>query len=394
MSMMVSPLMYLSNLYITGFQHPSAIQREAIRPLLKGYDVIIRADSDIRKMAIFSISVLQIVDNTLKHCQALILVPTRELAQQIQSVIITLGRFLNIEVCLPSIISLIVQCHACIGGTVVRGDIRILQKGVHVVVGTPGRVLDMIRRQALHTDYIKIFVLNKADEMLSLVFKDQIYNIFQLLPRNTQAVMLSATMPSDLLEVTEKFLRNPVRIPVKTDELTFEGIKQFYIAVEKEDWKIDTLADLYETLPAAQAVIFCNTCRKVDWLADKLRQKDSTVGAVHGDMGQAKRDLTVTNFRSGESRLMIMTDRIARGIDVHVSLVVNYDLPCNRENYISRIACFGCKGYFSQHLVSFFLIFRVAITFVTAEDVRMMRDIEKFYSILIEEMPMNVADLI
>jgi len=157
-----------------------------------------------------------------------------------------------------------VQCHACIGGTVVRGDIRILQEGVHVVVGTPGRVLDLIRRRALRTDYIKMFVLDEADEMLSPIFKDQIYKIFQLLPRNIQAVMLSATMPSDLLEVIEKFLHNPIYIPVKTNEFIFEDIKQFYIIVEKEDWKIDTLADLYETLPAAQAVIFCNTCRKVD----------------------------------------------------------------------------------------------------------------------------------
>lgn len=206
-------------------------------------------------------------------------------------------------------------------------------------------------RRALRTDNIKMFVLDEADEMLSRGFKDQIYNIFQLLPQNTQAVLLSATMPSDVLEVTQKFMRDPIRILVKKDELTLEGIKQFYIAVEKEDWKLDTLADLYETVTITQAVIFCNTRRKVDWLADKLRQKDSTVSAMHAAMSQTKRDLTVTNFRSGESRLMIMTDGIARGIDVHVSLVINYDLPCNRENYIifPELHISVAKGNFSQN---------------------------------------------
>jgi len=215
-------------------------------------------------------------------------------------------------------------------------------------------------------------------------FTEQIYDIFQLLPQSTQVVLLSATMPQDVLEVTTKFMRDPVRILVKKDELTLEGIKQFYIAVEKEEWKLDTLSDLYETVTITQAVIFCNTRRKVDWLTDKLTARDFTVSAMHGDMDQAQRDLIMKEFRSGSSRVLIATDLLARGIDVQqVSLVINYDLPANRENYIHRIGRggrFGRKG--------------VAINFVTAEDVRMMREIEQFYSTQIEEMPMNVADLI
>ena len=190
-------------------------------------------------------------------------------------------------------------------------------------------------------------------------------------------------MPQDVLEVTTKFMRDPVRILVKKDELTLEGIKQFYIAVEKEDWKLDTLSDLYETVTITQAVIFCNTRRKVDWLTDKLTQRDFTVSAMHGDMDQAQRDLIMKEFRSGSSRVLIATDLLARGIDVQqVSLVINYDLPANRENYIHRIGRggrFGRKG--------------VAINFVTADDVRMMREIEQFYSTQIEEMPMNVAGM-
>ena len=188
-------------------------------------------------------------------------------------------------------------------------------------------------------------------------------------------------MPQDVLEVTTKFMRDPVRILVKKDELTLEGIKQFYIAVEKEDWKLDTLSDLYETVTITQAVIFCNTRRKVDWLTDKLTSRDFTVSAMHGDMDQTQRDLIMKEFRSGSSRVLIATDLLARGIDVQqVSLVINYDLPANRENYIHRIGRggrFGRKG--------------VAINFVTADDVRMMREIEQFYSTQIEEMPMNVA---
>ncbi|CCE27936.1 probable translation initiation factor eIF-4A [Claviceps purpurea 20.1] len=362
----------LRGVYAYGFERPSAIQQRAIMPVIKGHDVIAQAQSGTGKTATFSISVLQKIDPAVKQCQALILAPTRELAQQIQKVVVAIGDFMNIE------------CHACIGGTSVRDDMKALQDGPQVVVGTPGRVQDMIQRRILKTDGMKMFVLDEADEMLSRGFTDQIYDIFQLLPQATQVVLLSATMPQDVLEVTTRFMRDPVRILVKKDELTLEGIKQFYIAVEKEEWKLDTLSDLYETVTITQAVIFCNTRRKVDWLTDKLTARDFTVSAMHGDMDQSQRDLIMKEFRSGSSRVLIATDLLARGIDVQqVSLVINYDLPANRENYIHRIGRggrFGRKG--------------VAINFVTAEDVRMMREIEQFYSTQIEEMPMNVADLI
>merc|ERR1712029_37039 len=312
-----------------------------------GSDVIAQAQSGTGKTATFSISCLQKIDSNLKACQALILAPTRELAQQIQKVVVAIGDFMNIE------------CHACIGGTSVRDDMKALQDGPQVVVGTPGRVHDMIQRRMLKTDSMKMFILDEADEMLSRGFTEQIYDIFQFLPQSTQVVLLSATMPQDVLEVTTKFMREPVRILVKKDELTLEGIKQFYIAVEKEEWKLDTLSD-------------------------KLTARDFTVSAMHGDMDQGQRDVIMKEFRSGSSRVLIATDLLARGIDVQqVSLVINYDLPANRENYIHRIGRggrFGRKG--------------VAINFVTDEDKRTLHDIEKFYNTRIDEMPMNVADLI
>jgi len=362
----------LRGIYAYGFEKPSAIQQRAIVPCIKGMDVIAQAQSGTGKTATFSIAILEKIDTSLRETQALILAPTRELAQQIQKVVMSLGDYMG------------AQCHACIGGTSVKEDMRKLDHGQHIVVGTPGRVFDMISRKVLRTADIKQFVLDEADEMLSRGFKDQIYDVFRHLNQEIQVILLSATMPAEVLEVTTRFMREPVRILVKKEELTLEGIRQFYISVEREEWKLDTLCDLYETLTITQAVIFCNTRRKVDWLTEKMHQRDFTVSAMHGDMDQKERDVIMREFRSGSSRVLITTDLLARGIDVQqVSLVINYDLPTNRENYIHRIGRggrFGRKG--------------VAINFVTDEDKRALQDIEKFYNTQIDEMPMNVADLI
>ena len=362
----------LRGIYGYGFEKPSAIQQRGILPILAGHDTIAQAQSGTGKTATFTISTLQLVDPAKKECQALILAPTRELAGQIQKVCVALSDYMKLSI------------HACVGGTAVRDDIAQLKSGVHVVVGTPGRVYDMINRGALKLATCKLFCLDEADEMLSRGFKDQIYDVFKFLPESIQVALFSATMPMEVLEVTNRFMRDPVRILVKRDELTLEGIKQFYIGVEKEEWKLDTLCDLYETLTITQAIIYCNTRRKVDWLMDKMQSRDFTVSAMHGDMDQRERDLILREFRSGSSRVLITTDLLARGIDVQqVSLVINYDLPTNRENYIHRI---GRSGRFGRK--------GVAINFLTQADVRYLRDIESFYNTQIEEMPLNVADLI
>ncbi|KAJ3240036.1 Eukaryotic initiation factor 4A-III [Chytriomyces hyalinus] len=362
----------LRGIYAYNFEKPSAIQQRAIGPIVKGRDVIAQAQSGTGKTATFSISVLQSISTTSRETQALILSPTRELATQIQSVVLALGDYMN------------VQCHACIGGTSVGEDIRKLDHGQHVVSGTPGRVFDMIKRKHLRTGSIKMLVLDEADEMLSKGFKDQIYDVYRYLPPNTQVVLLSATLPHDVLEMTTKFMTDPIRVLVKRDELTLEGIKQFFVAVEQEDWKFETLCDLYDTLTVTQAVIFCNTRRKVDWLTEKMREANFTVSSMHGEMPQKERDSIMQEFRQGASRVLITTDVWARGIDVQqVSLVINYDLPGNRENYIHRI---GRSGRFGRK--------GVAINFVKNEDVKILRDIEQYYSTQIDEMPMNVSDLV
>ena len=384
----------LRGIYAHGFEDPSAIQQQAIVPVINGHDVIGQAQSGTGKTATFSIGILQSVDTTINGCQALVMAPTRELAQQISEVATSLGDYLD------------VQLHLCVGGKSTREDIRILNEGVHIVVGTPGRCFHMINEGALRLDDIRLFVLDEADVMLSQGFKDSIYDIFKFLPESVQGecflmcwclfkvvspsnlcvlqvCLFSATMPLEVLEITEKFMRSPIRILVKRDELTLEGIKQFFIAVEREEWKLDTLCDLYETLTITQAIIFCNTRRKVDWLADKMKSRDFAVSSMHGDMDQRERDLIMREFRSGSTRVLITTDILARGIDVQqVSLVFNFDIPTNREMYIHRI---GRSGRFGRK--------GVAINFLTSSDVRYLRDIEQFYNTQIEEMPADCVDL-
>merc|ERR1711964_33764 len=362
----------LRGIYAYGFEKPSTIQQRGIVPIVRGFDTIAQAQSGTGKTATFTIGVLERIELGQKQCQALILAPTRELANQSHKVVCSIGDYLNIV------------CHACIGGTKVADDIDMLRRGVHVVVGTPGRVFDMIERRALDVRGVKLFILDEADEVLSRGFTDQIYDVFRKLPEQVQVGLFSATMPEEVLEMTGKFMNDPKRILVKRDELTLEGIKQFYVAVEREEWKLDTLCDLYETLTITQAIIYCNSRRKVDWLTEQLHSRDFTVSALHGDMDQRERELIMKEFRSGSSRVLITTDLLARGIDVQqVSLVINYDLPKDRENYIHRI---GRSGRFGRK--------GVAINFIVQEDVRVLRDIEQFYNTQIEEMPMNVADLI
>ncbi|KAH8915301.1 DEAD-domain-containing protein [Atractiella rhizophila] len=362
----------LRGIYAYNFEKPSAIQQRAILPITKGRDVIAQAQSGTGKTATFSISILQSIDTQLRETQALVLSPTRELATQIQSVVLALGDYMN------------VQCHACIGGTSIGEDIRKLDYGQHVVSGTPGRVFDMIKRRHLRTRNIKMLVLDEADELLNRGFKDQVYDVYRYLPPQTQVVILSATLPYDVLEMTNKFMTDPIRILVKRDELTLEGIKQFFVAVDKEEWKFDTLCDLYDTLTITQAVIFCNTRKKVDWLAEKMRDANFTVASMHGDMPQPERDAIMGEFRQGNSRVLISTDVWSRGLDVQqVSLVINYDLPNNREAYIHRI---GRSGRFGRK--------GVAINFVTLDDVKILRDIEQYYATQIDEMPVNISDVV
>lgn len=360
----------LRGIYSLGFENPSAIQQRGIMPVVDGRDVIGQAQSGTGKTATFVVGALQRIDFSRRECQALILAPTRELALQTQKVAQALGNYLK------------VRCLACIGGTKRHEDMDRLREGQHIVVGTPGRVHDLIERRSLAVGDLRVFVLDEADEMLSCGFTDQIYRIFKTLPADVQVCLFSATMPPETLDLTRKFMRDPVQILAKKEELTLEGIQQFYVALDREDWKLDTLCDLYETLTITQSIIYCNTRRRVEALEREMVKRDFAVSVMHAELDQEQRSLVMRHFRSGSSRVLISTDLLARGIDVQqVSLVVNYDLPPNTENYLHRI---GRSGRFGRK--------GVAINFVTSRDARTLKDIERYYQTQIEELPADIAE--
>jgi translation initiation factor 4A len=361
----------IRGIYGYGFEKPSIIQQKGILPILKGKDTIAQAQSGTGKTATFAISILQVIDHMSQNCQALVLAPTRELAQQIQRVMKALGEYLNVSV------------HVCTGGTNIGEDIKILKEGVQVVVGTPGRVNDMLKKGYLRSEYLKLFVLDEADEMLGRGFKDQINEIFQKIPGDIQIALFSATMPTEILEMTKTFMREPARILVKNEQLTLDGIKQYFIAIDKEEWKYDTLVELYNNIEIQQCIIYCNTKKRVDDLSAKMKEKNFTVSSMHGDMDQNERDKIMREFRTGSSRVLITTDLLARGIDIQqVSLVINYDLPTSREKYIHRI---GRSGRFGRK--------GVAVNFVTPADSKFLQETEKFYNTEINEMPLDLTTL-
>jgi translation initiation factor 4A len=360
----------LRGIYNYGFEKPSAIQQQAIKPIIMGRDIIAQAQSGTGKTATFSIAILQKIDTTQTNIQAILLVNTRELAEQIKSVMCALSTYTKIKI------------HCCVGGTMVRDDQRAIENGVHVIVGTPGRIYSHIQSNIIETNNVKIFVLDEADEMLSVGFKNQVCDIFRYMPENVQTAVFSATMPYTILEITKNFMINPLKILIRNEELTLDGIKQFFIAIEKEEWKIETLMDLYQTITVTQAIIYCNTRKKVEYLNDCMTSRGFLVSQIHGDMDQKERSGVMSNFRNGKTRVLIATDIIARGIDVQqVSLVINYDIPKEKECYIHRIGRSGRHGRKG-----------VSINFITRFDVPRLKDIESFYSTEICEMPSTISE--
>jgi len=362
----------LRGVYSYGFVKPSHIQQRAIKPLISGVDLIAQAQSGTGKTGTFSIGSLQRVDPNINKPQILVIVPTRELALQVTNVYKAIGEFLNLNI------------HTSIGGTRPQEEDRILRRGVHIVIGTPGRLYDILNRGVLDSSEIKTCILDEADEMLSSGFSEDIREIINLLPGKMQIALFSATMPEEALYITKKFMNEPKKIFVKRDELTLEGILQYYVDVGHSDYKFETICDLYDALNISQSVIFCSTIRRVEYLAEEMKKKDFTVSAIHGKMTQDERRNIMSQFRTGQIRFLIATDLVARGIDVQgVSIVVNYDLPNDREDYIHRIGRagrFGRKG--------------LAISLITERDANDLSELERFYNTQIEQLPANISSLI
>lgn len=272
------------------------------------------------------------------------------------------------------------KVHFAVGGTSVANDLAVLRRGgVHVVVGTPGRVMDLLSRNSLRVDALQVLILDEADEMLSSGFLDAVRDILTVVPASCQIGLFSATLPPETLEITEKFMKNPLRIVMQKEQLTLQGIRQYYVDVDREEFKLDTIIDLFDAVSVSQCMIFCNTRRKAIWLKDKLAAKDFPVDCMHSDLTPAERAEIMDALIRGSIRVLIATDLMARGIDVQgVEFVVNYDMTRNFENHIHRVGRggrFGRKG--------------VAINFVTADERPLIRDLCAFYSTVIEELPQN-----
>lgn len=366
----------LRGIYAFGFEKPSPIQKRGLYTMThpssdgKRRDLIAQAQSGTGKTGCFAVGALQVVDTSKRYTQVLILSPTHELAGQTLAVVKSIGNFLDVKVQL------------LVGGTSVDVDReRLDSEPPHIIVGTPGRVHDMIRRKYLKPQDIGMVVLDEADEMLSAGFKDQIYKIFQFMPNDVQICLFSATMPEALDNLTEKFMRSPAKILVKAELLTLQGIAQYYIRLENDEHKYATLKDLFSTLTISQAIIYCNSTRRVDDLHEAMEADRFPVEKIHGKMDENNRKEVNKNFRSGGCRVLITSDLFARGIDVQqVSIVINFDVPKSEFTYLHRI---GRSGRWGRKGVS--------INFVTKQDGARIKHFEEFYSTQIVEMPQDYA---
>lgn len=357
----------LRGIYAYNFEKPSHIQQRAILPMMAGRDVIAQAQSGTGKTGAFGVGTLQLVNSAKREVQALIMAPTRELAKQTYEVLTNLGSQMP---------GLVVQL--LVGGTSTDDDARILkQTPPQIIVGCPGRVHDMIRRRFINPRTIRLFILDEADEMLSYGFKDQIYNIMQFLNKDVQVCLFSATMPQELHALSEKFMRDPVKILVHAEQLTLEGICQYYVALDDDDGKFATLQDLFKTISMSQSIIYCNNVKRVADLTEAMVSKGYPACCIHSGMEKDKRDEAYSNFKAGKYRVLISSDVTARGIDIQqVSTVINFDLPKSVHTYLHRI---GRSGRWGRK--------GTGISFITRRDMKLLRDLEVFYSTTINELP-------
>ena len=360
----------LKGVYLYGFTKPSKIQINGIQNISSGKDCILQSQSGTGKTATYLLGALNRIDVNEKKCQGIIITPTHELADQVYDVGIQLSKFLDIKIV------------KCIGGTDVN-ETREQVKNAHVVIGTNGRILHMIKEKRINLYSIKFIILDEADELLADGLNDKIKSIFDKCSDGIQCCMVSATYPPHIFNISKKLMDNPVKILLKNSEVAVDLISQFYVNVEKEDLKFDTLLDLYSLVSTSQAIIFCNSVEKADWLKENLEKNNFVITCIHGKMNQKERETIVKEFRDGKTRILLTTDLLSRGIDIPlVNLVVNYDLPINKENYIHRI---GRCGRFNKKGVS--------ITMVKMEDptdVKLFNKLKYHYKMNIQELPENI----
>ena len=361
----------IKGVYIYGFKKPSKIQVKGIQAISTGKDCILQSQSGTGNTATYLLGILNRLDDNDK-CQGIIITPTRELALQVHKVASEICKFSNFKT------------ELCIGGTSISKNRNSL-KTANIVIGTIGRINHMINENRINLYNIKLIALDEADEILNDGISKELNSIFNKAPSGTQYCLISATLSQFVFDLEKKIMHEPLKILLKKNEIPVDLIKQFYIDTELEELKFEVLLDLYNLISTSQAIIFCNKISKVEWLSTNLENKNFSITSIHGKMTSDQRTETVKEFRNGKTRILITTDLLARGIDIpQVNLVINYDLPPNKETYIHRIGrCgrFGKKG--------------VAISLVKMEDesdVKSLNRMKNFYNMNIEELPEDIED--
>jgi ATP-dependent RNA helicase DeaD len=355
-----------------GYEEPTPIQARTIQRVFEGADVIAQAQTGTGKTAAFALPIIQTVDRTVRQPQALVLTPTRELAVQVAEAFQSYGKYEPVAI-LP-----------VYGGQPIDRQLRALERGVQVVVGTPGRVLDHIRRRTLKLNGVHSVVLDEADEMLDMGFIEDIEAILQETPQERQTMLFSATIPAPIANLAKRYLKNPERISIESEQLTVPQIRQIYYEVGGRD-KFEVLARVIDYETPTSAIIFCRTKSAVDDLGQRLTARAYPAETLHGDLSQIQRDRVMSRFRSGQVEMLVATDVAARGLDIeHVSHVINYDIPLDPESYVHRTGRTGRAGRTG-----------VAVTLVTPRERRLLRIIERVTNSTIQRMRLpTIADVI
>jgi superfamily II DNA/RNA helicase len=363
----------LRGIFAYGFEKPSPIQRKAIKPIIQKKDIIAQAQSGTGKTATFTIGALSHVNTDENTTQILCMSPTRELSIQTANVMRGIGSMMKD-----------LRIQVLVGGSSIDDDIGNLKSNIpHVITGCPGRVYDMMRRNHIGSKNIKLVILDEADEMLSSGFKEQVYNIFQYFNNNIQVALFSATLPEHIQGITSKFMRDPVKIQVKAEQLTLEGISQYYVAIDDDRQKYLTLKDLYSFMSVSQCIIYANSVKRVSALYDAMMEDGFPVCRIHSGMDKLERDRAFTEFRNGTYRVLISSNVTARGIDIQqVSVVINFDIPKDVHTYLHRI---GRSGRWGRK--------GVGINMITRRDMAKLKEIEQYYSTQIKEMPSSFDTL-
>jgi len=361
----------LRGIYSYGFEKPSVIQTKSIPEIINKKDIVAQAQSGTGKTGAYTIGSLCNIDTSLKCSQILVILPTHELVNQVMDIYKEFNKFLNMK-----IIKLI-------GGTNLSDNFFDLDNNPEIIIGTPGRVLDMIQRNKLITENIKMLIFDEADEILSSGFEESIYNIVTTIPKNTQICLFSATLPENIINITDRFMNDPIKILVKNEELTLEGIQQYYINVNDNRWKYDIIKDIYDVININQCIIYVNTKNKILDLYDRFMNDQFPISYITSDLNSNERKERMREFKSGKIRILLSTDLLARGIDVQqLSLVINYDIPKEKETYIHRI---GRSGRYGRK--------GIAINLLNSKDFDNLKYIEKYYDTKINPFPENFSEL-